>query len=316
MKVRAVRQLLIVLLLSPACGDSKTPATHDAAPVVDTSGPHDTAPPDALGETVVPLAGGANALYWDDATSTLYLTDDGDNSFRSWTASAGLSTVTTLPVDPAGSSPGGIIKTGGSFLVADFGFGTNGTLDQITGTTATALTGLAVNYRRIGLATDSSGTIWECYFTGGGGGTQTGGVGTVTVDTGTATETEVAGSTTTAGFKKLVGIAASDTDVFVSDQSGNAIWKIKKADNSVTQLATITKPDLLYMLPDGDLLTGGASTISRITQTGTVSTLTLSATFGTAHGIAYDATGHHLFVIDHSATPGTADMLHVIPFTP
>jgi hypothetical protein len=265
---------------------------------------------------VVPLAGGANALYWDDATSTLYLTDDGANTFRRWTASSGLSDVATLPVDPAGSSPGGIVKSGSSFLIADFGFGTNGTIDQITGNTATALTGLAVNYRRIGLATDSSGTIWECYFTGGGGGTQTGGVGTVTVGTGTATETEVAGGTTSAGFKKLVGIAVSDTYVFVSDQSGNAIWTIKKSDSSVKQLATITKPDLLYMLPNGDLLTGGSANIFRITQTGTVSALTLTATFGTVHGIAYDATGHHLFVIDHSSMAGTSDMLHVIPFTP
>ena len=81
-------------------------------------------------------------------------------------------------------------------------------------------------------------------------------------------------------------------------------------------LTTFTAPDLLYMLPNGDLLTGGGPMISRITPAGVVTTLTLSATFGTAHGIAYDPVGQHLFVIDHSSTAGTMDTLHVIPFTP
>ena len=31
---------------------------------------------DAASEIVVPLAGGANALWWDAASSTLYLTDN------------------------------------------------------------------------------------------------------------------------------------------------------------------------------------------------------------------------------------------------
>jgi hypothetical protein len=38
--------------------------------------------------------------------------------------------------------------------------------------------------------------------------------------------------------------------------------------------------------------------------------------FSDVRGIAYDAVGHRLFVVDHSTAAGTPDALHIIPFTP
>jgi hypothetical protein len=63
-------------------------------------------------------------------------------------------------------------------------------------------------------------------------------------------------------------------------------------------------------LPNGDLLTGGGAAISRITPTGTVTALPNTG-FGTVRGLAYDPAGHRLFIVDHSATPGTPDKLHI-----
>ena len=107
--------------------------------------------------------------------------------------------------------------------------------------------------------------------------------------------------------------------MFVSDQTASKIFKIDlTASNAVTELATVPTADLLFMLPNGDLLTGGGSAISRVTQTGTVSALTLvgSPTFEQVRGVAFDATHNLLFVVDHSATVGVNDKLHIIPFTP
>ncbi len=299
-----MRTVLAILLLS-ACGSNNN--THTDARAIDAA--HD-APIDAETETVVTLTGGANALYWDATASKLYLTDDTNNNFVSWTKAGGLSTVVALPARSSGSEPGRHRQASSptaSFLVADFGFGAHGTIDQISSANvATALTGLAVADRRIGIALDSSGTIWESYFTGGGGGAQVGGVAKVTLGTSpAATETEVAGSTTSATFKKLVGLAVSDTYVYawrsdrqrdLGDQEGGQLG------DDADRVHRAGPP--LHMLPNGDMLTGGGPMISRITQAGVVSTVTLAATFGTAHGIAYDPVGKHLFVIDHSSTAG------------
>ena len=94
-----------------------------------------------------------------------------------------------------------------------------------------ALTGPAVANRPIGLALDSSGTIWELLLHGRRGGTQTGGVATVTINlAGAATETEVAGGTTSAGFKKLVGPRGHrPLTVYASDQN----WQRDLGDQEV-----------------------------------------------------------------------------------
>ena len=70
--------------------------------------------------------------------------------------------------------------------------------------------------------------------------------------------------------------------------------------------------DLLALLPNGDLLTGGGPTISRITQGGQVTTLL--GGFEQVRGLAYDDVGKQLFVVDHSLTVELPDKLRVIRF--
>jgi hypothetical protein len=306
----------LVVALAACGGSSAHPI--DAPSTVDSHAvdAHLDASPDAPAATAIDLDGGANALLWDAATSTLYLTDNDADALLKWTGANGVETVATLPTSTAGISLGGIVKQGdGSFLVMNFGFGSQAALFQVTGSASTALTGIPMTPKHIGLTADGNGVLYDNYFTGNSM-TATGGVGLVTIAGTVATETEIAGSTTSAGFKKLVGIVATPTAVFVGDQSNKTIFKIAVPGYAVTTVASgLPGVDQMVMMPNGDLLTGGGPAITRVTQSGTMSTLALPSgvTFETVEGMAYDTTGHQLFVIDHSATPGTHDKLHIIP---
>jgi hypothetical protein len=313
----------LLLLVVAACGSSTSKpkdAAQDSKAFLDSPAVQDAPPPDASADIAVTLAGGANALRWDAATSTLYLTDNTADALVKWTAAGGLQTVATLPTESAGISLGDILELpDGTILIANFGFGTQGTVFSVApgATTGTALTGLDATRRRIGMSQDSAGKLYTSYFVGGGGMMMpVGGVATLTIATGgVATETEISGasSTTPPGYKKVVGVAATPTKVYASDQTQKIIFQIATADDAVSQLATLTtSADLLVPMPNGDLLTGGGSTITRITQTGTVTSLP-NTSFMSVRGMAYDETNHRLFVIDHSSTAGTSDVLHTIP---
>jgi hypothetical protein len=264
---------------------------------------------------VVPLPGGANALLWDAATSTLYLTDSNADALLRWTDRSGIETVGTLPPATAGVGLGGMVRRAdGTTLIAAFGFGKQGTLFALAAdNTATALTGLDGSRRRIGLAQDTSGVLYSAYFVAGHGDGPTGGVARVSITGNVATETEVAGASTSAGFHKLVGLVATPGALFVSDQSQKAVFKIAVPGFSSSKLADVPAADMLALLPSGDLLTGSGSTILRITQTGTVTPLP-AAGFEQVRGLAYDAAGKRLFVVNHSLTVGVPDKLHILPF--
>lgn len=64
------------------------------------------------------------------------------------------------------------------------------------------------------------------------------------------------------GFHKAVGVAATPSALFVSDQTDQTIYKIAIPGYAVSKLASAPTVDLLAMLPNGDLLTGGGPTIS------------------------------------------------------
>ncbi len=301
--------LLAIALIACGSSSSKTP---DASMHQDAPKPLD-APADAPADVTMNLNGGANALLWDAASSTLYLTDDNNNKLLKWTDANGIQDVAMLPNESAGNNPGGILKLAdGSFLLANFGYGTQGGFINVDATgTAANLTGFDATRKRIGIAQDSAGLLYSSYFTGNTA-NAVGGVATVMLQSGGAgTETEVAGATTTAGFKKIVGLVATPTALYASDSVNKTIWKISVPDYTVSMLATgLPTADLLMMMPNGDILTGGGAVISRITQAGVVSALPNTG-FETVHGVAYDPVAHHLFVIDHSATVGTPDKLHI-----
>lgn len=307
--MRSLSCAFLVVLV--ACGGSKQSSVD--APVVD-SALIDTAidAPDPRGPKTIELTGGANGLLWDASASKLYLTDNNTNTLLSYTDAAGVQTVGSWPTGGMISLGDLVKRSDGSILVANFGFGTTGTIFSMAANgTSSAYTVTDATRRRIGLAQDSAGQLYVAYFVGGGMMMQTGGVASVTLGGTTATETEIAGGATSAGFKKVVGLAATTDAIYVADQTENTIFKIAIPGNAVTTHASsLPSADLLTLMPNGDLLTGGTG-VHRITPTGAVTTIL--GGFEQVRGLAYDNTLKRLFIIEHSATPGTPDKLHIRP---
>lgn len=304
-----MRNLLSVCLLLAACGDNQATNRVDAAVAPDTQRPIDAADP--RGPRAIALAGPANGLLWDAASSTLYFTDNTADALLRYTDAGGVETVAALPAATMGISLGDIVKrSDGTILVASFGFGTQGTLFSVPpGGAAVALGGFNGMRRRIGLAQAPDGTLYSTYFVGGGGGMPNGGVGEVAITGATAAETEIAGMDD--GLKKLVGMAATADAVFVADQTQNKIFKVARPGNAVTLVADVPSADMMTLLPNGDLLTTGTA-VHRVTQAGVVTTL--PGTYASVRGVAYDPALERLFLIEHSTAPGSADQLHVVPF--
>lgn len=301
----------LTLLLLAACGGGKS--TTVDAPVQADAHVADTnvvdAPPDPRGPRTIELAGPANGLLWDGASSTLFLTNGDTNQLMKFTDADGAAMVSQFPATTGGASLGDMVKrSDGSILTANFGFGMGGSLFSTTGGTTTQLTGLATNRRRIGLSQDSAGLLYDTYFISAGMGMQNGFVAQVTLDGGGgATEADIG-----SGFKKVVGLVATPDAVFVSDQTQKTIFKIAIPGNAVTTVTDqLVSADLLIMMPNGDLLTGGATDVYRVTQAGTITSIFTG--FEQVHGLAYDSTLKRLFIVEHSATPGTKDKLHIRP---
>ncbi|HET9623106.1 MAG TPA: hypothetical protein VFP84_17155 [Kofleriaceae bacterium] len=262
------------------------------------------------------LAGGANALWWDAASSTLFLTDNNADALLAYTDTGGLAPVVTLPASEHGISLGGIVRhPDGTILVASFGFGKAGTVFRVgADRIASALTGLDPVRRRVGLAQDATGALYTGYFVGGKGET-IGGVAKLDVQGASASEIEIAGASTKAGLQKVVGLVATPDAIYVADQGQHTIFKLGVPGFQLAPLATVAKVDLLIQLPGGDLLTGGGSEIARITPAGAVTPVALPNThFDQVRGLAFDPAGKRLFIIDHSTTPGRPDRLHVRSF--
>lgn len=316
-----MRTALASLLLLAACGDNDGKATIDAAAQTDAAvDAVPDAPPDAFddrrGPKTISLTGPANSLYWDDAASTLYLTNSMTHALNKFTDLNAVQEVAVLPVGTAAISYGDMVKQGGgTVLIANFGFGTEGNIFSVTSAgVAGSFTGLDVTRRRIGMSKDSAGQLYTSYFVGGGGGTPTGGVATVALSMGAATETEIAGATE--GLKKIVGLVATTTGVFVSDQTQKKIFKIGIPLTTPVTFTAVTATalptaDSLAIMPNGDLLTGGGTTVQRITQAGVVTNIFTG--FEQVHGLAFDPTLKRLFIMDHSLTAGTSDKLYIRP---
>lgn len=324
---------LIVSATALGCGDNDSGASIDAAiqadargdgPAIDAPGvdapldaPGIDAPPDApnfRGPLSFDLAGGANGILWVPSESTLYFTDNNSDKLRKYTDAGGLADVATLPAGSAGISLGDIVRQAdGTVLVANFGFGTQGTIFRVnTDGTSEALTGLVPNRRRIALRQATDGTLYEAYFVGGGGGTPVGGVAAVTLAGTAATETEIATLNPQGNpFKKLVGLELKGDAVYLSDQTDKRIYKIALPGFAVTDVATVPAADLLSQMPNGDLL-GGGSDVYRIDAT-TNAVTTLISDVDQVRGTAYDNVAKRLFLIEHSTMAGVADKLVIRP---
>jgi hypothetical protein len=312
--IMRARLLFVAVVLG--CGNPK--ASVDA-PTIDSKKPDAHVFMDATnidagprGPAAFPLAGGGNGVLWDNTAHALYLTDDTHDALVKWTDANSFQMFGTFPAGSAGIALGSIVQlTDGSFLVPSFGFGTQGTLFTMAadGSTSGSITGLDATRRRIGFAQDSTGLLYEAYFTGGGTMMQTGGVASVAIATGAGTETAI---TSSIALKKVVGLVATTTALFVCDQTAAKIYSVPLPTGTAKTLASLPSCDQLTLLPSGDIasgsLTGG---VYRITSAGVVSTI--ASGFDQVRGTAYDPTMKRLFIVEHSSLPGGKDTLHVIP---
>jgi hypothetical protein len=124
---RGMRWLLAIAVCgcaapsSGAGGVADRPVSPATAPA---EAPRAAQPPADISVT---LPGGANALCWDAAGSTLYLSDSNASSLVTWTDAGGLQPSDALPAGSAGVSLGGIVRRAdGTLLIVSFGFGTQG----------------------------------------------------------------------------------------------------------------------------------------------------------------------------------------------
>lgn len=250
---------------------------------------------------VVPLPGNAGGAWWEARTSSLYITQD--HAIVRW-AGGELAPVIELP---AVKSLGPIVGLAdGRLVVAAFGFGTDGGIYVVGNGTASRVPGLDPKRRRTGLAVSPSGEVYESFFVKDPAATVAGGVAKVDLAGGEA-------DVVTRDLAKPVGLAVTKLALFVTDQSTSSLISYALGDPAASRTVVtneLAEPDLMTMLPSGDLAIGS--------KTGVVYTVTpagspreIARDLGPVRGIAYDPAGKRLFVVEHGGAAG-ASRLHVL----
>ena len=91
----------------------------------------------------------------------------------------------------------------------------------------------------------------------------------------------------------------SGTTLYVSDQEQGAVLAYDLATKAVTTFASkLPSADMLAVLPNGDLVTGGKKgEVYRIAAGGKVTTI--ASGFDQVRGTAFDPKTKRLFVIEH-----------------
>jgi hypothetical protein len=280
----------IVLLFVCACSSKpSTEAKPAAVPAPERGG--------------IDLPGDANGLYWDAGEHALYLTDDTHDTLVQWTDRTGFAQIAQLTATGKISFGGLARGPDGSFVITSFGFGTDGGVLLVDPAHhVTSVPALDKARRRVGIARGPDNAIYDVYFVAANG-KHGGGLARLDPTTG---ETDVI----TDGLAKPVGIAVTERGIYVSDQDSNTIYAVR--DHALQPFATkLANADLLTVLPDGSLVTGGKSgAVVRVALDGTQTTL--ASGFEQVRGTAYDAVGKRLFVVEHSKATSN-HKLHIVP---
>jgi sugar lactone lactonase YvrE len=284
---RSVRGLIVCLAC--ACSGSVAPQPQAV-----------TRAPDKPERRTLDLPGDANGVAWDG--DALLVTDNTHHQVIRWRDGAGF---VPFGAEAGGKHAlGGIVRVGDDVVATSFGFGTDGTV-LVLGASARAVPGLDPVRRRIGLARADDGTLYDVYFVAGNGKQHVGGLARIDLTTG---ETDLV-----TDLAKPVGIAVTSDTIFVSEQDDNTILALQRDTLARRVVAHLPSVDLLTLLPDGDLLTGGKSgTVSRV-RPATGAVTTVATGFTQVRGIAYDPTGKRLFVVEHSVAP-SSHHIYVLPF--
>jgi hypothetical protein len=313
------RRLMMTAVLLSACGGPAKPAPTSAPGSAPPPSPPAPAPaanappatPAVSTASAIELPGVGNGVWWDAASRTLFVTDDTHGTLVAWTDAGGLKALGAF--QPAGDKLGlGAIvrRSNGSFIVPSFGFGKTGTLLVMAsdGHTASALTGLDKERRRIAISA-SGDKLYEAFFVVQADHQHVGGIATVAISDGTASETAIP---TTMTIGKLAGLAATPDRLYVCDQEAKQIDAVALPSGQTTVFASLPGCDQLALMPSGALVTG-TRTGALLYVAGGSAVAVIASSFDQVRGVAYDAAGKRLFVIDHRAK-GSPDQLHIIPY--
>ena len=254
-----------------------------------------------------------NGLWWDAPSATLYFASDDEHALYRWKAGS-FTLAAALPAAPGRSGLGQLVRTpDGRTFITRFGHGDGGGLLVVGADGVARLAGdLDVTRRRIGLASDESGALYDGYFHYDGDKHEArGGVARLTIDGDGAHASE---HELVSGLRKPVGVLVFGGALYVSDQEADTIVRAPlSAPADAHPFAQLGQPDLLCA---GDASGFFASTkaggVYRVAPDGKVTSLV--AGLRPVRGIAYDAAGKRLFFVERRGKEADAPpTLHVLP---
>ncbi|CAN5397115.1 hypothetical protein BH09MYX1_BH09MYX1_66770 [soil metagenome] len=289
-----MNQTLSFILIGVSCCSACSSSSATPSPTAD-AGADAAVPP-----TTASLAidGDPNGLFWDTATDTRYVADDGTNRVLTYTDSAGFTKYADLPTAPAnGPGLGQLVKTSdGAVVVVRFGYGTSGDVVVVNpDKTSTIVPNLDKAKRRIGLTVTADGRLFDGYFIKTGSGQ----IGSVAALSLSGTETDVV-----SGLQKTIGVLASGDSLFISDQAQGKLFETPLATpGTLAAAGDLPNADLLSAGPNGSVISGGSDgNVRAIDAAGAVSVVATG--FAQARGVAYDAKHGRIFIANHVGTPG------------
>jgi sugar lactone lactonase YvrE len=278
-------------------------------------------------------------LWWDVATSTLFIADNLNNQVWTWTDSAGLAKYATTAATPgeldAGATSVGqlVRQSDGTVVVARFGSprGSFGAIGYISPDGSPGLVpGVDPTRHHLGLGLAPGDKLFGSYFSGTPGGAMVGAVTTVDLQNGEADYAT--------GFGKIVGVLVANGKIYVSDQGNSSIYVLPLGNGvsdagasadaggstdaagnadavgntdagAYTVLATLPVPDQICAGPDGTIFSGQFQaapnstdpiSVRQIKPDGSVTLFRSDPDVGKPSGCTYDPAHRRLFVADSS----------------
>lgn len=265
--------------------------------------------PLAPSPVTIAVEGDPNGIFWDALEHRLLVADDDGNRILSWTDAAGFSVLRELSGAEQKAGLGQLVRLpDGTIVVARFGRGADGDVIVVPpGAAPHDVPGLDPARRRIGLAVAPDGVVYGAWFIKQGNESRIGAVSELSLEGG---EREVI-----TGLEKPIGVLATAESLFVSDQRrGQILIAPRTVPAHATVFASLPQPDLLAAGPEGSLFCGSATGgLYRVSAGGEVTRL--GGSYRQVRGVAYDAEGRRLFVVDHDpdASDGIAHRLHILP---
>jgi hypothetical protein len=303
-----VRRRIVNLAGAVACmiGLGALPASCEGSGAA--GGQRAAAAPERAG---IALPGDCRGAWWDARDESLFITDVTHDELIRWRDGAGFAVVAKLP--PA-SSLGGVVRLAdGRFVISSFGFG-EGAIYVVERGEARPVGKLDPGRRRTGLALAPDGAVYAAYFEVAPRGVPRGGVSRLELAREDGGEVDVGA----ADLRKPVGLAATETSLYVTDQHRAALYVIPRAGGAAAAVSTIAPelpdlpgPELVAALPGGALIVVSRDgVVFRVPAGGPA--IQIARGFGEVRGIAYDPGRARLFLLEQRAAE-PRHQLHILP---